>query len=368
MKRFQCQACGQPLHFEDTVCQSCQRSVGYLTEFETMAALEPAEKGWRVFADGASVYRPCDNKKYDVCNWLVPADAEERFCEACRHNRTIPFLGAPDNLAHWRKIELSKHRLIYTLLRLGLPLTTRAEASNGLVFDFLAAADAPVMTGHADGAITINIAEADDAERERIRGRMGEPHRTLLGHFRHESGHYYWGLLVRSDDSKLDAFRSIFGDERQDYANALQQYYRLGPPADWRDSFVTTYASAHPWEDFAETWAHYLHIADTLETASAFGLAMHSPHPQTDQRSVAIDFDPRDADLARLIDAWLPMTFTVNSINRSMGLPDLYPFVLSPRIIIKLAFVHEQIHPKRAARDDNGAIRAVIAGLRRAIG
>ena len=195
---------------------------------------------------------------------------------------------------------------------------------------------------------------------------MGEAHRTLLGHFRHESGHYYWDRLVRSDSSKLDAFRSIFGDERQDYANALQKHYKLGGPTDWQDRFVTAYASAHPWEDFAETWAHYLHIADTLETASTFGLAMHPRHPQTDQLSVAIDFEPRDTDLARLIDAWLPLTFAVNSINRSMGLPDLYPFVLSPQIIIKLAFIHEQIHPKRAAQDGNGAIRAVIAGLRRA--
>ncbi len=140
----------------------------------------------------------------------------------------------------------------------------------------------------------------------------------------------------------------------------------LGGPTDWQDRFVTAYASAHPWEDFAETWAHYLHIADTLETASTFGLAMHPRHPQTDQLSVAIDFEPRDNSLARLIDAWLPLTFAVNSINRSMGLPDLYPFVLSPQIIIKLAFIHEQIHPKRAAQDGNGAIRAVIAGLRRA--
>ena len=248
-------------------------------------------------------------------------------CVACRHNRMIPYLGAPDNFVRWRKIEIAKHRLMYTLLRLRLPLATRAETPDGLVFDFLAAGDIPVMTGHADGAITINITEADDAERERIRGRTGEPHRTLLGHFRHESGHYYWDRLVRSDSSKLDAFRSIFGDERQDYASALQKHYRLGRLTNWPDRFVTAYASAHPWEDFAESWAHYLHIVDTLETASTFGLAMHPRHPQTDQLSVAIDFDPRCADFARLVDAWLPLTFAINSINRSMGLPDLYPFL-----------------------------------------
>ena len=265
---------------------------------------------------------------------------------ACRHNRTIPYHGAPDNLSRWRKVEIAKHRLMYTLLRLGLPLATRAEVPDGLVFDFLAAADAPVMTGHADGAITINIAEADDAERERIRGKMDEPHRTLLGHFRHESGHYYWHRLVRSDSSKLDAFRSIFGDERQDYADALHKHYRqLGRPVDWQDRCVTAYASAHPWEDFAETWAHYLHIADTLETARTFGVAIHSGYPHSDQLTIAIDFDPRDTDFARMIDAWLPLTFAVNSVNRSMGLPDLYPFALSPQIIVKLAFI--QADPPR---------------------
>ena len=193
MKRFQCQACGQPLQFEDTACPSCERPVGYLPGLETMTALEPTDAAWRALADRGGTYRPCANREYGVCNWLLPADVAQMRCVACRHNRMIPYLGAPDNFVRWRKIEIAKHRLMYTLLRLRLPLATRAEAPDGLVFDFLAAGDIPVMTGHADGAITINIAEADDAERERIRGSTGEPHRTLLGHLRHESGHYYWG-------------------------------------------------------------------------------------------------------------------------------------------------------------------------------
>ena len=175
MKRFQCQACGQPLQFEDTACPSCERPVGYLPGFETMTALEPTDAAWRALADRGGTYRPCDNREYGVCNWLVPADAGQTRCVACRHNRMIPYLGTPDNFVRWRKIEIAKHRLMYALLRLRLPLATRAETPDGLVFDFLAAGDIPVMTGHSDGAITINITEADDAERERVRGRTGEP-------------------------------------------------------------------------------------------------------------------------------------------------------------------------------------------------
>ena len=201
-----------------------------------------------------------------------------RSALACRYNRTIPDLSSPDNLAHWRKIEFAKHRLLYTLLRLRLPLTTRSEDPNGLAFDFLSdplgtpGGEGPVMTGHNEGLITLNVAEADDPERERRRKAMGEPYRTLLGHFRHEIAHYYWGRLV-ADTPAIDEFRSLFGDERQDYALALQRYYANGPGPDWSEHYVTAYASAHPWEDFAETWAHYFHMVDTLESAAALRCA-----------------------------------------------------------------------------------------------
>ena len=148
---------------------------------------------------------------------------------------------------------------------------TWSGSEDGLAFDFIAAAATPVVTGHASGLITINLAEADDAERERQRNRMGEPYRTLLGHFRHEIAHYYWSRLIENSN-RLEEFRALFGDEQQDYVGTLQNHYANGPPPDWPTHFVTAYASAHPWEDFAETWAHYLHIVDTLETASAFGV------------------------------------------------------------------------------------------------
>jgi hypothetical protein len=341
-----------------------------------MAALEPDQGFWRTLAEPKAKYRYCANAEYGVCNWLIACDSPDTFCAACRHNRMIPDLSLPENAAHWRKIEIAKHRLFYTLLKLRLPLSTRPEDPDGLAFDFLAVplasshSSAPVITGHSGGLITISLAEADDSERERQRSRMGEPYRTLLGHFRHEIAHYYWDHLVR-DTASIEDFRNIFGDERQDYVAALQQHYANGPPPDWPQHFVTAYASAHPWEDFAETWAHYFHMVDTLETANVFGMRVRPKLTKSAELAMVVDFDPHAADMDRIIDAWLPLTFAVNSINRSMGLSDLYPFVLEPPVIVKLAFVHERIHAHRDAygRSNEGpTLRAIIAGLKRKVG
>jgi hypothetical protein len=373
MKLFECQNCGQPLYFENTRCESCGRGLGYLPAAEVVTAVEEGRRGLRALAERNGRYRYCANIQQNACNWLIPVESPEQFCAACRHNRMIPDLSVADNLAHWRKIETAKHRLFYTLLKLHLPLKTRLEdPDNGLAFDFLAAppADAePVLTGHASGLITINLAEADDSERERMRRQMGEPYRTLLGHFRHEIAHYYWDQLVR-DTPGIDAFRQLFGDERVDYAAALQQHYGDGPPPDWQERFVTAYASVHPWEDWAETWAHYFHMVDTLETASAFGLRVRPRVTKGADLSTAIDFDPHSATMDRIIDSWLPLTFAVNSINRSMGMADLYPFVLSPPVIVKLSFIHDRIHASSESRREQsrGALRAVIAGLKRGVG
>ena len=369
MKLFECQNCAQPVYFENTRCESCGLSLGYLPDRETVTALKPRDTGWFALVDPRGTYRYCANASHNVCNWLISADSPERLCMTCRHNRVIPDLSQAENLGHWRLIEIAKHRLFYTLLRLHLSAKTKAEDPDGLAFDFLADIAAPspstppVMTGHANGVITINLAEADDAERERRRRQMREPYRTLLGHFRHEIAHYYWDRLV-AVSAKLDEFRLIFGDERADYGQALQRYYASGPPADWPGRFITAYATAHPWEDFAETWAHYFHMVDTLETAASFGLVVA---PKTSKGLTArIDFDAHRADMERLIEAWIPLTFAVNSMNRSMGLPDLYPFVLSPPVIAKLAFVHAGIHAQAGRQtNSNSGIRAMIASLRR---
>jgi hypothetical protein len=274
------------------------------------------------------------------------------FCTACRHNRMIPDLSIPENIGHWRKIELAKHRLFYTLIKLRLPLASRIDdPQGGLAFDFIATHEGPhghvpVFTGHANGLITINIAEAHDPERERQRSEMGEPYRTLLGHFRHEIAHYYWDRLIFGT-AALREFRDIFGDERQDYSASLQQHYSGGPPVDWPERFVSAYASSHPWEDFAETWAHYFHMIDTLETANAFAVSVRPAGSKGSTSATRINFDPHDADISRVIDAWLPLAFAVNAINRSMGLPDLYPFVLGKGAIAKLAFVNRLIRTQR---------------------
>ncbi len=376
MKLFECQNCGQLLYFENTKCESCGLRLGYLPKQEVVTALEEADGLWRALATEGEQYRFCANAEHDVCNWLVAAEDAEIFCASCRHNRTIPDLTNHENLLHWRKIEYAKHRLFYTLLRLRLPLATRAEDPNGLAFDFLSSppdgkgGEAPIMTGHAGGLITLNVAEADAPERERQRKSMGEPYRTLLGHFRHEIAHYYWDHLVASIPAALAEFRRLFGDEREDYQAALQRYYAVGPASDWSERFVTAYASAHAWEDFAETWAHYFHMVDTLETAGAFGVRLRPQVAKGTGLDAVVDFDPHTAEMDRIIDTWLPLTFAVNSINRSMGQPDLYPFVLAPPAIWKLAFVHERIHAVDASQSPDAgrdALRAVIAGLKRTI-
>jgi hypothetical protein len=346
MKLFQCQNCGQSLHFENTRCERCGLLLGYLPARETITALKPegmpaegAPQTWWALADG-QFYRHCANTAYDVCNWLVPAASPESYCAACRHNRIIPDLSLPENLPRWRALEGAKHRLFYTLIQLRLPVETQDETRTGLAFQFLAdvgAAQPAVFTGHANGVITINLAEADDAERERRRQQMGELYRTLLGHFRHEIGHYYWDRLIR-DSPHLEEFRRIFGDERQDYDSALQNYYANGAPADWSERFISAYASSHPWEDFAETWAHYFHMIDTLETAHVAGLAVSPKLPESP--GAVFDFNPRETDMNRLVEAWVALTFAVNSLNRSMGLPDLYPFILGTAAVAKLSFVH----------------------------
>ncbi len=369
MKLFECQHCGQPLYFENSLCESCGRRLGYLVPEETVSALEPDGDLWRALARPGLSYRRCANSVYDACNWLIPAEEPHTFCVACRHNRTIPDLTVFTNLQHWRKIEAAKHRLFYSLLRFNLPLVTVADDPNGLTFDFLSPGMAPVMTGHSGGLITLNVAEADDVERERQRREMGEPYRTLLGHFRHEIAHYYWDKLV-ANTGNIGNFRHVFGDERRDYSWAIQKHYDSGPRADWQDRFITAYASAHPWEDFAETWAHYLHVVDTLETAGSFGLSVRPKLKKADSLSATVDFDPYRADLDRLIEVWLPLAFAVNSMNRSMGIADLYPFVLTPNVIAKLDFVHNVIHSKGAQRQatSESSLRAMIASLRKKVG
>lgn len=366
MKLFKCQHCGQIVFFENERCERCGYRLGYIAGSHTLSALEPEGDTWGALADGG-LYRFCTNAAYHACNWLVPAHSPDRLCLACRHNRTIPNLDTPRNLLAWRVVELAKHRLIYSLLKLGLPLETRAEnPEHGLVFDFLAdppdAEGTRVMTGHEEGQITIALAEADDVEREKRRQAMGERYRTVLGHFRHEVGHHFWDRLVRGRPC-VEQFRSLFGDERPDYGEALKRHYAEGPPRDWQERYISAYASTHPWEDFAETWAHYLHMVDTLETAGDFGVSVHPKLDDSGLLTTRVDFDPYETDdVQRMLGAWLALSAAMNSVNRSMGQADFYPFVLSPPVMQKLGFVHELVRASRGAAGSGASQRANAAG------
>jgi hypothetical protein len=358
MRLFSCGSCDQLVYFENVECMRCGAALGFVPETLEIAALEAAgENTWSVAGAGPEtpLYRHCAHRSnHAVCNWMVRADGHNAFCVACRLNRTIPDLGVQGNLARWRRLESEKRRLIYSLLALGLPVAAQSEDPAGIAFEFLAetqptfSEDGRVITGHSGGVITLNVAEADPVMRERMRVDLSEPYRTILGHFRHESGHYYWERLMRHGPW-LDAFRALFGDETRPYDEALRAHYESGPPPDWPQRFVSAYASSHPWEDWAETWAHYLHIVDTLDTAYQFGLRVQPRTPGGEELRAEPAFAPyQQEDFGAVIDHWLPLTFALNSLNRSMGYELAYPFVLAPPAIEKLDFVHRIVRRQRA--------------------
>ena len=350
MKLFNCQRCSALLFFENHTCESCRSPLGYMPDRGVLEALEPDADGFTLVSDPSLQVRRCSNARHDVCNWLVETGSGEAFCAACRHNRTIPNLADPNDMLLWRKLETAKHRLFYSLIRLGVRLTNRVDdPGEGLVFDFLdeRSGKPKVLTGHKSGVITIATQEADDAHREEMRNQMHETYRTLLGHFRHEVGHWIWDRLIRDGD-RLAACRAVFGDDTEDYAAALQRHYRDGPPPDWQEGYISSYATSHAWEDFAETWAHYLHIMDTLETANAFGMGVHPKVRQSGDLTVDVAIDPyRSATMEPIVDQWLPLTFAMNNLNRSMGLSDLYPFIISDPVRTKLGFIHQMLQETR---------------------
>lgn len=351
MKLFHCDHCEQLIFFENVQCLECRHPLAFLPDLMDMGSFERTEEDglWRSPAPAAEgrLYRACENyTQHNVCNWAVPADDPIPLCVSCRVTEVIPDLDRPGHKEAWYKLEVAKRRLAYSLVSLGLPISNRVDdPERGLAFEFKAdpkEKDAPpVLTGHANGVITINIAEADDAERERRRLALHEPYRTLLGHMRHEVGHYYWDRLIAGSD-RLQSFRELFGDEQADYGESLKRHYQQGPPADWQAKLISTYASAHPWEDWAETWAHYLHMTDTLEMAASTGLALK---PRA-KNAPTLKADPKLVERGsfdQMLDAWYPLTYVLNSLNRGLGLPDGYPFVLSPPAVEKLRFVHETV-------------------------
>ena len=337
---FTCDNCGQFVFFENDGCLRCRSPLGYVHRRRDVIALtEVAPDRLVEVANPVGLWQRCATQKVTGCNWLVPAGAPA-MCESCVLTRTRPADDDEAGLDEFVRAEMAKRRLVFQLAELGLPLDRRDESiGQGVVFDLLSSAATKVITGHDDGVITLDLAEADDEHREQLRHQLNEPYRTLLGHFRHEIGHYYWPLLVH-DPVLLEACRALFGDDREDYAAAVQHHYEghSDRRQAWGDTYISRYATMHPYEDWAETFAHYLHILDTLQTADSFGLT--GPEHK---KAPGPDADPTRPDGSRsfgeLVDHWLETSYALNQINRSMGHDDLYPFILAPTVIRKLAFV-----------------------------
>jgi len=387
MNTFHCSHCGQTVFFENSRCEACGHALAFDPATMSMLAWKPGPEGaldpsvqalspeaGRALQARTGRLRACANHvlpqgaqgaaaPQGICNWLTDEEDEDGgpLCLSCRCTQVLPALERPGNLAAWNKIEVAKRRLMHGLLAAGLPIPRRPGDPEGLTFHFLEElpdAAEPVLTGHDHGLITLSIAEADDAEREARRTRMHEPYRTLLGHFRHEIGHFYWDQLIAKDPERLEAFRALFGDERADYGQALQRHYQEGAPADWAQRHISAYATMHPWEDWAETWAHWMHITDALDTATHWGVRLQGdpvagpavePGTQLDDLPAAADF--RQV----LVDQWLPLSRFLNSMGRSLGQGDAYPFVVAPPVLERLRFVHDTVTAAAAALTPSAA-------------
>ncbi len=317
MRAFTCPVCRHLVVFESTQCLNCATLLAFDWNARTIDRL-----GYG-----------CANRELIGCNGVGPG-----LCRACALTRTRP----PDQASiQWSIAEAAKRRLVFELLELGLPV------GGDLKFDLLSSAVGPVTTGHADGVVTLDLAETDPVHREQTRTKLDEPYRTVLGHLRHEIGHYYQPILAPEGSEALARCRELMGDDRMDYAEAMDRHYETGPPFDWADRFVSAYATMHPWEDWAETFAHYLHIRDALQTAAAFGLNVTGPaavphflaEPLRAAPSENTGPEPFDA----IVGDWLALTYALNAMSRSMGKEDLYPFTLVEPVKRKLGYIHHLV-------------------------
>ncbi len=320
MRAFVCRNCGSALYFENSTCVSCGSALGFSREERAIVPID--EAGRYVDAEGY-IWWACRNLDLSGCTWL--SRFEGGLCFSCELTRTRPSDADVAGLTLFPLAEQAKRRLVVELDALDLPIVTRAQdPSFGLAFDLLSSSVQPVTTGHEDGVITIDLAESDSVHREQVRRQLAEPYRTMLGHFRHEIGHYFEQALVHGDLRTRS--REVFGDERQDYGEALDRHYAQSAPAGWQGSYISTYATMHPFEDFAETFAHFLHITDTIDTAQAFGLTTVNPEAFRSFRDLVTGI-------------WVPLSVALNQINRSMGKEPLYPFVIAAPVLDKLDFV-----------------------------
>jgi hypothetical protein len=359
VRAFACSVCRRLVTFEGSLCLHCGADLAFdpgAAEIVGLRAGVAQHEGDGVEVVPGDTDAPverwrCANAELIGCNWLAAADGE--LCASCTLTRTRPADGDTEGLERFASAERSKRRLIFELRELGLPVVDGQRTDGGLVFELLSSANAPVTTGHADGVITMDLAEEDDAHRETMRLQLHERYRTVLGHLRHEVGHWYWTVLVDGalapDDDEHGALveraRELFGDEREDYGAALDRHYAEGAPEDWPQNHVSAYATMHPAEDWAETFAHYLHLWDALQTAASYRVAVAGPEHVADPAGTFAGRieAPRVGRFPEALEQWLPLSYALNALNRSLGHEDLYPFVLAPPVVEKLAFVDRAV-------------------------
>jgi hypothetical protein len=329
MHIFRCDRCGHVVDFTDHECGSCHAQLGYVSEQRSIEVLAPSsDAAIYEIAGVAGGFWRCLNAAWG-CNWMLPSRSETPWCRSCRLTRGRPDEERPDAVAAWMSAEAAKRRLVHQLDTLGLPIEGRSsESPDGLAFDLVHLPGEGGITGHFEGVVTLDLAETDDQHRDELRLRLSEPFRTVIGHLRHEIGHHYWSVLVR-DREHVTVFRRLFGDERVDYREAVEAYYTDGRPTWDPTVHVTAYAASHPLEDWAETFAHYLHIVDALDTAIANGLAPSSV--------------PVDSTFAHILDAWRPVNTAITAVAAAIGMPAIYPFDPTGAVVDKLTFVHDRV-------------------------
>ena len=335
MRDFHCPNCGQRLTFENSECLSCGSALGFSLGQMALLVIAESDEGDHAGAVAAADYRLCANLHIAECNWLVPVDPGG-LCTSCALTTERPNDADTVGLAEFARAEAAKRRLVAELHELNLPIIGRDQDPDyGLAFRLLSSGHEEVITGHDNGVITLDLAEGDDVHREQLRVEMDEPYRTLLGHFRHEVGHYYFYRLITPSQEYVQRFNELFGDPDADYQEALDRHYNDGVPEGWQERFVSSYATMHPAEDWAETFAHYLHIRDALDTSAWCGLA---PATATFDRPAL-----GPSAFPNIIELWLPLSWSLNMVNRSMGHDDLYPFVLPAAVLDKMQFIHTVI-------------------------
>jgi len=314
-----CSVCGNEVFFDSLQCLRCG----------TTMAMHPGDDGELCVLDVATTV-PCINRTTWACNW--PADPAGPFCRSCVLVDATGHEHDPAMLP----FQIAQRRALYQLTRLRVPWWSASDAPErpALRLRYRSkSSDTGVVIGHRGGVITLDLDEADPAVQEGIRARLGEQYRTPLGHLRHELGHYVWLTLIAPVPGQLEEFRQCFGDERENYQGALRAHYRRSDDGTWRDQYASFYASAHPWEDFAESWAQLMHIHDVVETGTAWGVVQSPP-----------DTEDATAWLAASIEA----TLAANELARAMGMRDLYPFALSPGVLAKVAFCWRLVHLETA--------------------